>query len=100
MNDSLAFATIEDLSAGLHAGDIGALELIGLFAARIERYGELSKAFIALTDEFRPDSKKWPKLYVFHCPMAKAEWVQPTKTVANPYYGFKMRDCGELKAEK
>ncbi len=48
MNDSLAFATVEDLSAGLHAGDIGALELIDLFAGRIERYGDISKAFITL----------------------------------------------------
>jgi len=64
------------------------------------RFGELSKAFIALINEFRPDPKEWPKLFVFRCPMAKAEWVQSTKTVANPYYGFKMRDCGELKAEK
>ena len=48
MNDNLAFATIEELSTALRNGDIGALQLIDLFAARIERYGEVSKAFITL----------------------------------------------------
>jgi aspartyl-tRNA(Asn)/glutamyl-tRNA(Gln) amidotransferase subunit A len=48
MNDRLAFATIDDLSALLRSGETSAVELIDLFAARIERYGEVSKAFITL----------------------------------------------------
>jgi hypothetical protein len=36
--------------------------------------------------------------YVFHCPMAKSEWLQTdSKTVSNPYMGKKMPTCGSLK---
>jgi hypothetical protein len=35
-------------------------------------------------------------LYVAHCPMAKADWIQSTKPVRNPYYGSSMLGCGEL----
>lgn len=35
--------------------------------------------------------------YVFTCPMAKAEWVQKTKDVQNPYMGKEMPGCGSIK---
>ena len=36
--------------------------------------------------------------YVFHCPMAKSEWLQTdSKQVSNPYMGKKMPTCGSLK---
>ena len=36
--------------------------------------------------------------YVFHCPMAKSEWLQTdSKQVSNPYMGKKMPTCGTLK---
>lgn len=38
--------------------------------------------------------------YVFTCPMAKAEWVQKTKEVQNPYMGREMPGCGSLKGGK
>ncbi|MBN8707949.1 MAG: DUF3347 domain-containing protein [Verrucomicrobia bacterium] len=38
--------------------------------------------------------------YVFTCPMAKAEWVQKTKKVQNPYMGQSMPGCGSLKNGK
>ncbi|MCP4387152.1 MAG: amidase [Gammaproteobacteria bacterium] len=48
MSDSLAFASIEELTLKLRNGDTTASGLIGLFADRIERFGDSSKAFISL----------------------------------------------------
>ncbi len=48
MNSSLAFATISELSSLISKGKISALELVEIYAERIERYGTLSKAFISL----------------------------------------------------
>ena len=33
---------------------------------------------------------------LYHCPMVKAYWLQPTSdtAVANPYYGSSMSKCG------
>ncbi|MBN8708042.1 MAG: DUF3347 domain-containing protein [Verrucomicrobia bacterium] len=36
--------------------------------------------------------------YVFTCPMVKAEWVQKTKEVQNPYMGKEMLGCGSIKS--
>ncbi len=38
-----------------------------------------------------------PDFHVFYCPMAKKDWVQRTTTVANPYMGKDMLDCGVEK---
>lgn len=35
--------------------------------------------------------------YVMTCPMAKADWVQKTDKVQNPYMGKAMLQCGSLK---
>ncbi len=35
--------------------------------------------------------------YVMTCPMAKADWVQKTPEVQNPYMGQSMPACGSLK---
>lgn len=48
MNPELAFATIAELSSRLRNGDTTAPQLVDLFASRIERLGETSKAFISL----------------------------------------------------
>ena len=58
---------------------------------------EMSSAMRTLVTHLRPDSKRWPKLYIYHCPMSKGDWLQATEEKANPYYGFKMRTCGELQ---
>lgn len=61
---------------------------------------ELSSAMRILIDQARPDHNRWPKLYIFHCPMSKGDWVQTAADKANPYYGFKMLTCGELREVK
>jgi aspartyl-tRNA(Asn)/glutamyl-tRNA(Gln) amidotransferase subunit A len=48
MSTPLAFASISELSSRLQAGDIGATQLFDVYAERIERYVDISKAFISL----------------------------------------------------
>ncbi len=57
---------------------------------------DLSAAMRTLVAQIRPDNKRWPKLYIYHCPMSKGDWIQATKEKSNPYYGFKMLKCGQL----
>ena len=61
---------------------------------------DLSAAIRTLVEHARPDRTRWPKLYLYHCPMSKGDWLQPAEEKANPYYGFKMLNCGELKGVK
>jgi len=61
---------------------------------------ELSAAVRAMIDLARPSRQRWPKLYVYHCPMSKGDWIQTAQEKRNPYYGFKMLTCGELKDVK
>jgi multidrug efflux pump subunit AcrA (membrane-fusion protein) len=37
-----------------------------------------------------------PELFVAHCPMVNADWVQDVKEISNPYYGSEMLRCGEI----
>ncbi len=60
-------------------------------------FAEVGAALLALLERVRPDRARWPKLYHFHCPMSKADWVQPEAQPRNPYYGFKHLGCAELK---
>ncbi len=59
---------------------------------------EQRKSFAALTiamhDLFKiqkPDTM----LYIHYCPMAKAYWMDESKSIANPYYGKAMPTCGK-----
>ncbi len=58
---------------------------------------EMGSAMRTLVTHLRPDSERWPEFYIYHCPMTKGDWLQATEEKANPYYGFKMRTCGELQ---
>jgi aspartyl-tRNA(Asn)/glutamyl-tRNA(Gln) amidotransferase subunit A len=48
MSASLAFAPITEINLRLRNGDLSAIELVNLYTDRIERFGEISKAFISL----------------------------------------------------
>jgi Cu(I)/Ag(I) efflux system membrane fusion protein/cobalt-zinc-cadmium efflux system membrane fusion protein len=63
-------------------------------------FHDLSAAMATLVEHVRPDTRRYPKIYIFHCPMTKGDWLQTSDQKANPYYGFKMLDCGELKATR
>jgi hypothetical protein len=75
-----------------------------LSAERIDesrvQFVELSAGMEKLLEDFRPDRRRWPQLHVFHCPMSKGDWIQVSPEKANPYYGFKMLKCGELKTTR
>ena len=61
---------------------------------------ELSAAMNGVIEIARPSRERWPKLYIYHCPMSKGDWIQSSQEKRNPYYGFKMLTCGELKDVK
>ncbi len=77
-----------------------ALKITGNLDADRVTFVELSAAVAELVEHARPNSTRWPKLYLYHCPMSKGDWLQPAEGKANPYYGFKMLNCGELKGIK
>lgn len=61
--------------------------------AQRKAFGEMSKAMISLLHTQKDLQKGW---YVFRCPMAQGypQWIQATETMANPYMGKKMLECG------
>ncbi len=77
-----------------------ALQITGNLDADRVTFVDLSAAVSTLVEYARPDQTRWPKLYLYHCPMSKGDWLQTGKEKANPYYGFKMLKCGELKGIK
>jgi hypothetical protein len=69
-------------------------------AAALARSDSLLKArteFKTLSGEAVKLAKNRSGWFVMTCSMAHADWVQSDKQVANPYFGSKMPDCGELK---
>lgn len=63
-------------------------------------FAAISTAMRTVIAHHRPDTARWPRLYIYHCPMSQADWIQPVEKKANPYYGFKMLDCGNLVETK
>lgn len=55
------------------------------------------KAFKALSADAIRLAQGQPGFYVMTCGMAKADWLQNTKELANPYMGKAMLKCGHLK---
>ena len=56
-------------------------------------FNPVSAALIELLHANPPENMT---LFIFHCPMVKADWLATTKEVINPYMGSKMLACGEL----
>ena len=67
-----------------------------LEAAR-DAFKPLSAAIIGLVKIVPPTTEATPALYEATCPMAKANWLQTTKDVANPYMGKAMLECGSIE---
>ncbi|MFQ5423612.1 MAG: efflux RND transporter periplasmic adaptor subunit [Phycisphaerae bacterium] len=89
-------AAPEALAAAEHLRD-AALKITGAdIAGSRAHFADLSRAVRTLLKHVRPDRTRWPKLYIFHCPMSRGDWIQTSEKKANPYYGFKMLDCGKL----
>ena len=51
---------------------------------------------IALVDAMPPSESVAANLYVANCPMAKADWLQRSQNLANPYYAEDMKECGTI----
>ncbi len=89
-----------EVSAAAEKLHASSLKITGKIAVDRVTFVEMSAAVRALVEYARPNRKRWPKLYLYHCPMSKGDWVQSAEEKANPYYGFKMLKCGELKGIK
>ncbi|MBW7905337.1 MAG: hypothetical protein LC135_05135 [Phycisphaerae bacterium] len=60
----------------------------------------LGDAMRRVIEHIRPSEQQYPKLYLFHCPMTKGDWIQASEDMANPFYGFAMLKCGEQTGVK
>jgi len=57
----------------------------------------LLKEFNARVLEFlRASPPAEPPLFVAHCPMVNADWLQTEREISNPYYGSEMLRCGAI----
>lgn len=64
---------------------------------------EFRDAFINISKELltaiENQDYQHPSLFVQFCPMANnnkgAQWISNTETIANPFYGQMMHNCGE-----
>jgi Cu(I)/Ag(I) efflux system membrane fusion protein/cobalt-zinc-cadmium efflux system membrane fusion protein len=63
-------------------------------------FAQISAAMRTIIKSHRPDKTRWPKLFIYHCPMSNRDWLQSVEKKANPFYGFKMLDCGNLVETK
>jgi len=59
-----------------------------------EHFASLSDDMYAVVKALKPGSMV---LYYDYCPMKKKYWLSQSKTIANPYYGADMPDCGKVK---
>ena len=59
-------------------------------------FKRVSAAVIALVDAMPPSESVAANLYVANCSMAKADWLQRSQDLANPYYAEDMKECGTI----
>jgi multidrug efflux pump subunit AcrA (membrane-fusion protein) len=87
-NNSDIGDSVAKVAAAAHASVGQSLEEL-----RDKSFKELSVEFIKIgkTLGMPADAKQ---VQVFRCPMAKADWLQPPGTTANPFYGSSMPTCG------
>ena len=60
-------------------------------------FGPLSDAIIAYVRTTGASLGR--DVHVANCPMARKYWLQKGETIANPYYGKQMVDCGRILAD-
>ena len=61
-------------------------------------FGAVSEAAIELARRSPRTGELAPRLYVVHCPMVNARWLQDVEEIANPYYATTMKACGEVES--
>lgn len=57
-----------------------------------EHFANLSNDMYAVLKALKPEAT----LYRQYCPMKKNYWLSQSKTIANPFYGGDMPDCGKV----
>jgi hypothetical protein len=73
------------------AAKVDAFAKAGSLADARTAFKAISAAFVPLAEKAGADC------FIMTCPMAGADWVQTSATVANPYYGSEMLRCGSIK---
>ncbi|MEY4831065.1 MAG: hypothetical protein RLZZ562_2861 [Planctomycetota bacterium] len=95
-----AIQAVTDSDTQLAATELGSLldkPATDLEAARVQ-WKKVSIAAIRLFELARPTSgAHGTTIYVHHCPMAEADWLQFDDKTRNPYYGSSMLECGEVR---
>ncbi|RME67827.1 MAG: DUF3347 domain-containing protein [Verrucomicrobia bacterium] len=83
-----------------HFGECDGNEKLTALAMKVEKAPDIAaarEAFKAVSAAVIPLTENAGEHYVMTCPMAKADWIQTTKDVANPYFGSSMLKCGSVK---
>jgi RND family efflux transporter MFP subunit len=62
-----------------------------------QAFKPLSEAMVRLVESNPPTRAVGEAIFVIHCPMVDAHWLQRTPEVANPYYRAEMKDCGSVE---
>lgn len=95
----------EPLRAALAADDLAAAKQAAANlpepgAPKLAAAGDLAAAraeFTVLSARAVKLARTTTGYYVVHCPMANKDWVQPTKSISNPYEGKEMLTCGVVR---
>lgn len=100
--DDLASAKKAATAVAEHAGmsDSKDIATKANAVAKATKIDAARDAFKALSAAVEPLAKGEKGYVVMHCPMLKADWVQTSSKVQNPYYGKSMLTCGEPKSSK
>ncbi len=64
--------------------------------AQRDLFKRASAAVIAIVDAMPPSPGVAKDLYIANCPMAKADWLQQSTVLANPFYAEDMKECGSI----
>jgi Cu(I)/Ag(I) efflux system membrane fusion protein len=64
--------------------------------AQREMFKKLSESVLELAERSPRAGRIAPTLYLAHCPMVDASWLQEGQEIANPYYATTMKSCGEV----
>jgi hypothetical protein len=99
---------LREAAKGMEAGPLEGLAAKVVAAAGTEAesletlridFKNLSARVAELVRMAPPSSEVAPVLFRAWCPMAKAEWLQTSSTIANPYYGQAMLTCGSVQEQ-
>jgi hypothetical protein len=109
-------STYEKVSIALAADDLAAAQAAAVnlacclkceehpaLAAKVKTFGKSTSladaraAFKDISAAMIPLCEQAGDCFIMTCPMAGADWVQTSATIANPYFGSQMLRCGSVK---